>query len=184
MIFFSLLTIWQIEPLKTLLVPKPAVCCAEAQHIAGSGTQGPTCILFWNIFFQVSSSSSNTTDAVPATSSPLPDSATVTHQPLSTKRPGSDSATSTPPKRFQLDLSGHVVKTLPGNKEELDTKVAEFVYGCNLPFSVVEHPLFLSMVDALRPGCKPPMHQKLSSSLLDNVHDSLQMDMKIKLEGN
>ena len=147
---FSLLTWWQIEPLKTSLVPKPAVCCAEAQHIAGSGTQEPTCILFWNIFFQVSSSSSNTTDAVPATSSPLPDSATVTRQPLSTKRPGSDSATSTPPKRFQLDLSGHVVKTLPGNKEKLDTKVAEFVYGCNLRHYM---PVAFSLSRTSRPVC-------------------------------
>jgi len=34
-------------------------------------------------------------------------------------------------------------------KNYLDEKIAEFVFGCNLPFSVVKHPWFNAMVFSL-----------------------------------
>jgi len=87
------------------------------------------------------------------------------------------------PKRIQLDLHSHLIKTSSGKKEELDDKVAEFVYACNLPFSIVEHPTFITLVTALRPGYQLPTRKALGLTQLDKTHAKLQADMKSKLHG-
>ena len=100
------------------------------------------------------------------------------------KRPIPDDFDSPPaPKRVQTGLWGHVISTPSVTKEKIDHCVAEFVFGCNLPFSVVEHPLFRAMVETLRPGYKPPTRKTLSSTLLDQVHNKLHSTMRGKLEG-
>ena len=105
----------------------------------------------------------------------------------SRKRPADDciDAESSPPpaKKIQLDLTCHLVRTTSGQKEHLDEKVAEFVYACNLPFSVVEHPNFRAMVEALRPGYKPPSRKALGTTHLDKAHERLQSRMRASLEG-
>jgi len=66
---------------------------------------------------------------------------------------------------------------------KIDQTIGEFVFGCNLPFSVVEHPLFKAMIESLRPGYKPPSRKTLSGTLLDQTHSKLQSTMKTKLQG-
>jgi hypothetical protein len=68
-------------------------------------------------------------------------------------------------------------------KDKIDQTVAEYVFGCNLPFSVVEHPLFKAMVESLSPGYKPRTRKTLSGTLLEQTHSKLQSTMKTKLEG-
>ena len=100
------------------------------------------------------------------------------------KSPMPDDFDSPPaPKRVQTGLWGHVITTPTVTKEKIDQCVAEFVFGCNLPFAVVEHPLFRAMVETLRPGYKPPSRKTLSSTLLDQVHNKLYSTMGGKLEG-
>ena len=113
---------------------------------------------------------------------------TAAAQPLVTpgKRPATDSIhdeNPRPTKRLQLDLNSHLIRTTTGQKEHLDEKVAEFIFACNLAFNVVEHPMFLSMLDALRPGYKPPPRKALSTKHLDKSHERLQTKMKANLEG-
>ena len=93
----------------------------------------------------------------PTTLKPVPMlTFTAAAQPLVTpgKRPATDSIhdeSPRPAKRLQLDLNSHLIRTTAGQKEHLDEKVAEFIYACNLAFNVVEHPMFLAMLEALRP---------------------------------
>ena len=74
-----------------------------------------------------------------------PDDAVVP-QIQAEKRASSLTESSQPPRKKQADLSSHVVCTTGAEKEELDQSVAEFVFGLNLPFSVVEHRLFKDML--------------------------------------
>ena len=100
------------------------------------------------------------------------------------KRPVPDDFETPPaPKRMQTGLWGHFISTPSLTKEKIDQCVAEFVFGCNLPFSVVEHPLFRTLVETLRPGYRPPSRKTLSSTLLDQEHNKLHSTMRGKLEG-
>ena len=83
-----------------------------------------------------------------------------------------------PAKKHKADLNSHVVRTPAATKDDLDDQIAEFLYGCSLPFSIVEHPLFKSLVSSLRPGYQPPSGQALSNKLLDKCHDKNQAVMK------
>ena len=49
-----------------------------------------------------------------------------------------------PAKKRQADFNSHVVRTPAATKDDLDDQIAEFLYGCSLPFSIVEQPLFKS----------------------------------------
>ena len=71
------------------------------------------------------------------------------------------------PTMRQPRLTAWVVNTNSVEKEKIDNVVAEFFYGCNVPFSVVEHPLFKQLIDSLRPGYKPPNRKLLAGPLLD-----------------
>ena len=87
-----------------------------------------------------------------------------------------------PAKRVQSSLHGHLISTSSSTKNKLDEKIAEFVFGCNIPFNVVDHPLFKAMIAELRPGYKPPFRKNLDF-LLDKVYSNLHSSMKTKLEG-
>ena len=41
-------------------------------------------------------------------------------------------------------------------KNELDTKLAEMIYGLALPFSIVEPPFTIALLRSMRPAYKPP----------------------------
>jgi len=114
------------------------------------------------------SSDQNVVPASPAVSEPV-------------KRSADASNTVPPMKKRQSDMNQHVLRTTDTQKDQLDEEVAELVYACNLPFSLVEHPLFKKLVDSLRPGYKPPTREMLSTKLLDKVHSKLQSQMKAEL---
>ena len=82
----------------------------------------------------------------------------------------------------QPKLTPWVVKTDASTRDKLDRTVAEFFYGCNVPFSVADHPLFIQMVDRLRPGYRSPDRKKLAGPLLDSVHQDMKKAMKAKLQ--
>lgn len=90
-----------------------------------------------------------------------------------------------PSKRplLQDNMGSHVVKTSVDIKECLDEKVAKFFYGCNIPFSVVEHPLFTDLVQSLRPGYKLPTRKALGDKHLDSVTEQLSEQMMVHLQG-
>jgi len=132
-----------------------------------------------NITLQSVSIQSSSTPYVPVHSS----SASQTlQQSDSQKRPAVD-ILNHPPKRTQMDMNSHIVKTSTAKKNELDELLAEFVYACNLPFSVTEHATFKAFVQALRPGYQPPTRKMLGSTLLDNTETKLKTRMKKKLDG-
>jgi hypothetical protein len=80
------------------------------------------------------------------------------------------------------DMRDMVVITILSQKEILEEKVAKFFYGCNIPFNVVEHPLFKDLVQSLRPGFTPPTRKKLGDQLLNKVHSNLQENMHESLK--
>jgi hypothetical protein len=68
-------------------------------------------------------------------------------------------------------------------KSAIDVEIARLFYACNLPFSLVEHPQFIKVVQLLRPGYKPPSRKQIGGTLLDTVHDQVTEDMKAILNG-
>lgn len=68
-------------------------------------------------------------------------------------------------------------------KEKVDVHVAQFIYGSNLPFTIVEQPTFLALLKALRPGYKPPSCKTLAGPLLDKVHEKLSANVRSNLNG-
>ena len=84
-----------------------------------------------------------------------------------------------PPAKYrQADLNSHVVQTQAATKDDLNDQIAEFLYGCSLPFSIIEYPLFKFLVSSLHPGYQPPFRQAVSNKLLDKCHDKYQAVMK------
>ena len=51
----------------------------------------------------------------------------------------------------QCKMTTWAVKTSEAETKNIDNALAKFFYGCNIPFSVVEHPLFKSLIATLRP---------------------------------
>jgi hypothetical protein len=48
---------------------------------------------------------------------------------------------------------------------QLQHQLANFIYECGLPFSVVEHPACLAFLKALRPAFKPPTRKAVAGRL-------------------
>ena len=82
----------------------------------------------------------------------------------------------------QPKLTPWVVKTDASTREKLDRAVAEFFYGCNVPFIVADHPLFTEMVNQLRPGYRAPDRKKIAGPLLDSVFTDMKNTAKAKLQ--
>ena len=98
------------------------------------------------------------------------------------KRPAEDN-TPPPAKRSQPHISSHVFKTDGETANHLNSLVSKFFFGCNIPFSVVEHPLFLDLVNNLRPGYQPPTKKALGDKHLNEVHTNPKTKMKEDLQG-
>lgn len=54
--------------------------------------------------------------------------------------------------------------------EKFDLLLAEFFFGCNVPFQAVESKYFRNFIQALRPAYAIPSRKKLSNNLLEKVH--------------
>ncbi|XP_031328801.1 uncharacterized protein LOC116159856 [Photinus pyralis] len=77
----------------------------------------------------------------------------------------------------QKSITGHVVKTNAETAKKLDRKIALFFYSCNIPFSVANNPSFIDMIHELRPGYKCPNRKDLGGKLLDDVSESIDLQM-------
>lgn len=88
------------------------------------------------------------------------------------------------PKLLQNDLQQFVVKTSSNVKHDLYLQVAKFFYSCNIPFNVAEQEEFLTLIEKLRPGYKPPSRKALSENLLNEVTILLENNMTSALENN
>lgn len=56
---------------------------------------------------------------------------------------------------------------------KIDAKMAEFFYGCNVPFSACESKYFKNFIHALRPSYGIPNRRRLAGTLLDETHDKI-----------
>ena len=99
--------------------------------------------------------------------------------PLPTKR----QAISTSARSTQPSMDESVVKTSDSFKSAMDMQIARLFYGCNLPFNIVENPVFVKTINMLRPGYKHPTRKAIAGTLLDTVHDEVCEDMRQSLDG-
>ena len=86
-------------------------------------------------------------------------------------------------KPVQRSILSHFVSTPGITKDKIDQSVAEFVFGCRLPFNVVDHPTFKTMLESLRAGYKPPSRKALSDAWLDKTTNKLQSNVRDQLKG-
>lgn len=66
------------------------------------------------------------------------------------------------------------LKVKPVEAENLDHLLAEFFYGCNIPFQVIDSKFFKKFVHALRPAYNPPHRHLLAGKLLDKTHEKIE----------
>lgn len=92
-------------------------------------------------------------------------------------------AVSMPVTSTQPSIDNNVIKTSATFQSALDMDLARLIYGCNLPFAIVEHPLFINFMKKARPGYKLPPRKSVAGYLLDRVHDELRDSMKQSLDG-
>ena len=59
------------------------------------------------------------------------------------------------------------------DNKKLDDVLAEFFYGCNIPFAVADSIYFKNLIKALRPSYDPPHRRLLSGKLLDEAHEKI-----------
>lgn len=60
------------------------------------------------------------------------------------------------------------------NKPQIDELLGLMIFGCNLPFTIVESVHFISFVNALDPNYKIPCRQTVASSILDKCYFNAQ----------
>ena len=110
-----------------------------------------------------------------------PDDVTeVPHEAVKPRKAAPESGKSMPMR--QQKMTTWTVRTTGAEKENIDNAVAEFFYGCNIPFSVVEHPLFTTLIAKLRPGYQAPNRKMLAGSMLDRCNDGLKEAIKDELK--
>src|SRR5215813_9340948 len=64
----------------------------------------------------------------------------------------------------------------------LTCRLRSLFYSCNIPFNVVEQEEFVTLIQKLRPGYKPPSRTALSENLLNEVTSLLDNKMMSALE--
>lgn len=62
----------------------------------------------------------------------------------------------------------------PAEKEKIDMCVAEFFYGCNVPFAAIDSIYFKNLMKMLRPAYDPPSRRQLSGKLLDATFEKIE----------
>lgn len=56
--------------------------------------------------------------------------------------------------------------------ENISTKLAEFMFACNLPFRVVDSIHFKRFVNAIRPFYIPPTQRRIANRYLNNAFET------------
>lgn len=88
-----------------------------------------------------------------------------------------------PMKKRKAGVSDFFVGTSRDQKQDIDQIWADLLFATNTPFNFVEHPLFNTVCNLMRPGYTPPSAKQVGGELLDNTHKLLQARMKSELEG-
>jgi hypothetical protein len=74
------------------------------------------------------------------------------------------------------DFTSSHIHVMPSpEKKEIDVLLSKFFFGCNLPFSTIKSPYFRSFVNALNPNYNVPCPDTLSTTLLDQLFDQLNV---------
>lgn len=66
----------------------------------------------------------------------------------------------------------------PGDTDSIDLALAEFFFGCNISFNVVESDLFKRFVKILNPSYRVPSRKKLATNLLNRVYTRVTEKLK------
>ncbi|KAM4023539.1 uncharacterized protein ACNLHF_028214 [Anomaloglossus baeobatrachus] len=82
-------------------------------------------------------------------------------------------STKQPKKKLcvQQSVEKFILKTTTSQKEHFDELIAKFIFATNSSFRLVEHPLFVQMIEGIRPGYKPPSRFDISGKHLQAVYD-------------
>lgn len=78
-------------------------------------------------------------------------------------------------------MKNYVTRTTAECKEDLDKRVARFIYAANVQFKGVEEKEFVHLIEGLRPGYKPPNRKAIAGRLLDTIHEEVLDEMKGKI---
>ena len=87
------------------------------------------------------------------------------------------------PQTFTNSIGDFVIQTTQIDKKKFDLQIAKFVYGTNTPFTHVEHPEFVKLINQLRPGYKLPNRHNIANNLLDEIFNTTISEIKSQLNG-
>lgn len=65
-------------------------------------------------------------------------------------------------------------KLKPDESDKIDAAMAEFFYGCNIPFRAADSIYFKNFMKTLRPAYNPPHRRLLAGQLLENEHEKME----------
>lgn len=68
-------------------------------------------------------------------------------------------------------------------RQGIHLQLGKFLFGCNLPFRVVENPEFLEFVRLLRPAYQPPRKREVGDAILDRVYDTIEDKLTNAIKG-
>lgn len=76
------------------------------------------------------------------------------------------------------------VKAADASVDDIDIALGMFIYGCNIPFNVVESKYFKEFVAVLNTSYKLPNRKTFSNTILDKVHDKVETERLKNLKGS
>ncbi|XP_043285508.1 uncharacterized protein [Venturia canescens] len=68
---------------------------------------------------------------------------------------------------------GIIKRSHSDSDDAIDLALAKFFFGCNVSFNVIESEVFKSFIHLVKPDYKIPSRKKLSTHLLDKVHNEV-----------
>ena len=87
------------------------------------------------------------------------------------KTPSSSSSSpACPPAKRQCQRMLCPATTTEANRAALDLQLCRFVLATAIPFRVVEHPEFKTLISMLRPGCRLSGERAVAGDLLESVY--------------
>lgn len=79
---------------------------------------------------------------------------------------------------------GNFVKSISvKSKEEMDKALGRFLFSANISFNVVENQQFQDFIKPLNPAYTVPSHDKIGSTILDEVYKEVRGTMEKQLRG-
>lgn len=90
-------------------------------------------------------------------------------------------ATGSKSVEFQQKLPT-MFKKIANEHQKIDSQVAKFIFGCNLPFSTADNPEFVKLMQRLRPSYKPPSAKTIGGSLLNKIYEEICEDARKSAE--